>query len=322
MSDRDSAPAITREELQRLSLFASADLDALQPVLRGCPIRQLQQGETLIVAGETNRSLYLVLAGELGVHLESESAPALTRLQPGATAGEISLIDREPASAYLVAATAARVLELDEELLWILVDSSHAVAYNLLHTLARRLRNDNAIIQQDRERIEQYRWEASVDAMTGLFNRAWMDKMLARQMERASVSGEALSLLLIDVDHFKLFNDAHGHVAGDHALRAVAHCLRAGVRPTDLLARYGGEEFLVLLPGAELENAREVAERLRAAVRNTAIRSLDGAVLPRVTISIGAAEAPDALCGIEQFIERADRALYRAKGEGRDRVAT
>jgi diguanylate cyclase (GGDEF)-like protein len=138
-------------------------------------------------------------------------------------------------------------------------------------------------------------------------------------------------MLLIDVDHFKRFNDEHGHVSGDYALRTVAACLRGALRPTDMIARFGGEEFAVLLPGARLTNAREIAERLRRAVRETAILGLDGRELPKVTASIGAAEMPDepvhgeieaaSQRAAELFIERADQALYRAKSAGRDRVA-
>jgi diguanylate cyclase (GGDEF)-like protein len=323
MSEPEQEPKVTREELAQLSLFASADLDALEPVLRGCAVQTLERGETLIAGGETNRSLYLVLSGELTVHLESECSPVLAWLPAGSTAGEVSLIDHEPASAFVVAAKPTRVLVLDEELLFILADSSHAVAYNLLRTLASRVRDGNVTIRHDRERIERYKWQASVDGLTGLFNRHWMAKVLARQMERSRVNAEPLTLLMVDVDHFKAFNDAHGHVAGDYALRAVADCLRATVRPTDLLARYGGEEFLVLLPGAPLRHAREVAERLRRAVREATIQHLDGTVLPHVTVSIGAAELPEGeeRSAPEAFVQRADRALYRAKSEGRDRVA-
>jgi diguanylate cyclase (GGDEF)-like protein len=323
MNEAEQEPKVTREELERLSLFASADLDALEPVLRGCEVQELERGETLIAAGESNRSLYLVLSGELTVHLESESAAPLARLPAGSTAGEVSMIDHQPASAFVVACKPARVLVIDEDLLFILADSSHAVAFNLLRTLASRVRDGNVTIRHDREQIERYKWQASVDGLTGLFNRHWMTKVLARQMERARVSGEPLTLLMVDVDHFKGFNDAHGHVAGDYALRAVANCLRATVRPTDLLARYGGEEFLVLLPGAPLRHSREVAERIRRAVRETPILHLDGTLLPKVTVSVGAAELPerDERIAPEAFVEQADRALYRAKSTGRDRVA-
>ncbi len=315
-----SSAAFTRAELEGLALFASADLGALEPVLRGCAVRTLAHGEQLIAVGEGNRTLYLVLSGGLGVHLESPDSRALTRVGAGEMVGEISLIDHKPASAYVVAAEPTRVLLLDEELLWLLADSSHAVAYNLLRTLAGRLRGGNEIIQRDREQLEKYKFHASVDGLTGLFNRYWMDKMLARQMERSRSSREPLSLLLVDVDHFKQFNDKHGHVAGDFALREVAACMRGIVRPTDLVSRYGGEEFAILLPGAALNNAREVAERLRAAVGDTPIDYLDGQRLPSVTVSVGAALMPDDATP-QSFVAAADRALYGAKAAGRNRVA-
>jgi diguanylate cyclase (GGDEF)-like protein len=316
----DSTAALSRDELCRLSLFAAADLAVLEPVLRGCPVRALAPGTVLVAAGADNRCLFLVLSGTLGVHLQAPDSEPIALLRAGETAGEISLIDREPASAFLIAAVPSRVLVLDEELLWMLARSSHAVAYNLLRTMASRLRGGNEIIQHDRERLEHYKFQASVDALTGVFNRHWLNEMMPRLMERSRHSGQRLSLLLIDLDHFKEFNDRHGHVAGDYALRAVATCLRSALRPTDLLARYGGEEFAVLLPGAALGQALEVAERLRVAVRATPIVHPAGAALPGVTISIGAAPLP-ATGTMDDFLEAADQALYRAKHAGRDRVS-
>ncbi|HMI91631.1 MAG TPA: GGDEF domain-containing protein [Polyangiales bacterium] len=320
MTATESTDALSRDELLQLSLFAAADLEVLEPVLRGCLVRSLAPGTVLIAAGSDNRCLFLVLSGALGVHLQAPDSAPIALLRSGETAGEISLIDREPASAFLIAHEPSRVLVLDEDLLWMLARSSHAVAYNLLRTLAGRLRAGNERLQQDRERIEHYKFQASVDSLTGVFNRHWMDEMLARLMERSRVSGAPLALLMIDIDHFKEFNDRHGHVAGDYALRTVASCLRSALRPTDLLARYGGEEFVVLLPGAALVQAREVGERLRAAARAARIVHPSGTALPSVTISIGAAPRPPTGTA-EDFLDAADKALYRAKHAGRDRVA-
>jgi diguanylate cyclase (GGDEF)-like protein len=312
--------APSRDELLQLTLFAAADLEVLEPVLRGCPVRHLELGSVLIAAGDDNRCLFLVLSGALGVHLQKADSAPIALLRAGETAGEISLIDREPASAFLIAHEPSRVLVIDEELLWLVARTSHAVAYNLLRTLAGRLRAGNELLQQDRERIEHYKFQASVDSLTGVFNRYWMDEMLARLMERSRVGGTKLSLLLIDIDHFKQLNDRHGHVAGDYALRSIAICLRSALRPTDLLARYGGEEFVVLLPGASLARAREVAERLCAVARAASIVHPSGHRLPGVTVSVGAAQLP-ASGTAEAFIEAADEALYRAKHAGRDRVS-
>jgi diguanylate cyclase (GGDEF)-like protein len=315
---QDDLP-FSREELAALELFDAADVQALEPVLRSCPVRQLAPREVLIAAGTANAHLYLVLSGELGIHLQSPESEALTTLAAGSTVGEISLLDGEPASAHVVAHRDSRVLVIDEELLWILADSSHAVASNLLRTLTSRLREGNQIIERDRRALARARFEASVDGLTGLFNRRWLDKMLLRQMERSRAEETPLSLLLIDVDRFKPFNDRHGHVGGDCALSAVAECLRGALRPTDMIARYGGEEFAVLLPGAALAQAREVGERLRAAVASRPIDGLGDEPLDPVTVSIGVAELPKAR-DAHAFIEAADRALYRAKREGRNRV--
>jgi len=311
---------VTRADLERMPLLSGANLTHIESMLRNCPVRRLARGEVLVKAGSDNRHLFLILSGKLSVHLESASTPAIVELGPGEAAGEISVIDREPASAHLIAAEPTRVLVVDEELLWILADASHAVAYNLLRTLTSRLRSGNTLILREREHAEHYRFHASIDTLTGLFNRFWMDRMLVRQMERARVGCEPLSLLMIDVDHFKDFNDRHGHVAGDGALRCVASTMRDAVRPTDLVARYGGEEFAVLLPGAQLEQAREVAERVRRAVRGASVVHVDGRPLPSVTISLGVAQMPEDATPTG-FIDVADSALYRAKEAGRDRVA-
>lgn len=311
---------VTRADLERMPLLSGASLPDLEAMLRNCPVRQLARGETLVAVGSENRNLFLVLSGRLGVHLAAANTPALLELGAGEAAGEISVIDRLPASAYLIAAEPTRVLVVDEELLWMLADASHAVASNLLRMLASRLRGGNKIIQREREQLELYKFQASIDALTGLFNRFWMERMLTRQMERARVGLEPLSTLMIDVDHFKEFNDRHGHVAGDGALRGVAAAMREAVRPTDLLARYGGEEFLVLLPGVQLETAGEVAERLRRAVSTAQLVHFDGSTLPSVTVSVGVAQMPTAETTPVQFVALADGALYDAKKAGRNRV--
>jgi diguanylate cyclase (GGDEF)-like protein len=143
--------------------------------------------------------------------------------------------------------------------------------------------------------------------------------MLLRQMDRARGNGEALSLLLLDVDHFKRFNDQQGHVAGDYALQGVAACLRDAVRPTDLLARFGGEEFAVLLPCAGAGDARQIGDRLREAVSELRLSHPERGTLPGVTISVGIASLQREQSR-DGFLEHADRALYRAKQGGRDRV--
>ncbi len=166
-----------------------------------------------------------------------------------------------------------------------------------------------------RRRMERaLRQLADVDALTGLYNRrAFLER--ARQIaELARRYGFSLAMLLLDVDHFKQINDRAGHAVGDEVLHRLGQVVRRSLRRTDIAARFGGDEFVVLLPYTDLEGAREAAERIRQQVH-----VLDRPV--RFTVSIGAAAVAGAEALIENLLTRADRALYRAKEEGRDRVA-
>jgi diguanylate cyclase (GGDEF)-like protein len=164
---------------------------------------------------------------------------------------------------------------------------------------------------------------AGLDHLTGLANRRSFDKQLSREWQRAYRERLNLSLLMIDVDRFKLYNDHYGHPAGDECLRKVASILaQSALRATDVVARYGGEEFAILLPGVSLNMATLLAERIRQSIVET---HLPHAADPQciVTISAGVAGMqPSNDIEMATLVERADRALYEAKDRGRDRVET
>jgi diguanylate cyclase (GGDEF)-like protein len=164
------------------------------------------------------------------------------------------------------------------------------------------------LVMDARRRSAESALEARTDALTGLPNRRVWDELLEREIARSRRSGQTVSVAMLDLDHFKLFNDSKGHQAGDLLLKEAAAAWKAKTRETDLLARYGGEEFTILLPGAELEQARQIVERIRAATPagetcSAGIATWDGS------------ESAQAL------LERADEALYLAKESGRDRSA-
>jgi diguanylate cyclase (GGDEF)-like protein/PAS domain S-box-containing protein len=166
----------------------------------------------------------------------------------------------------------------------------------------------------------KFQQDASVDALTGLHNRRWMEETFTRQIARRSKEGLGAILIMLDVDHFKRYNDTHGHAGGDCALRALGKTLSERIRPNELAARYGGEEFAILLPDANLGQAVAVAERLRVAVENAPILDTDGARLPSITISLGVARMNKGDT-LETLIKSADAALYRAKLAGRNGVS-
>jgi len=160
--------------------------------------------------------------------------------------------------------------------------------------------------------------KARHDALTGLLNRRAVEEAISAQMLRGRRTGETLSLLMLDIDHFKLINDRFGHPVGDLALQHVARTLRLNVREVDHLARVGGEEFLVLMPGASLDTARPVAERLREQLAANPLR-LEGMSVA-LSVSIGIAQWADPSEEISRLLVRVDTVLYQAKAQGRNRV--
>jgi diguanylate cyclase (GGDEF)-like protein len=161
----------------------------------------------------------------------------------------------------------------------------------------------------------------STDAMTGIANRRRFDEVLQREWRRCARTGTPLSLLMIDVDHFKVYNDYYGHQEGDGCLRQVAQLLvESAGRPGDLVARYGGEEFVCLLPDVDEAGARAMADKIIAAVRHSQIPHPRSPLKPLVTVSVGVATAIDLSAPPDQLIASADWLLYQAKGAGRDQV--
>jgi diguanylate cyclase len=178
-----------------------------------------------------------------------------------------------------------------------------------------RLNRAEQILTTQASEITTYMSEARTDTLTGLPNRRALDEELSRRLAEWQRHERAFSLMMIDIDHFKRFNDTHGHQAGDAVLQQVGACLRRSMRESDVVARFGGEELTVVLPGTSAEEARQACERARRAIRKTPFVH-DGQRLS-VTVSVGGAEC---LSGesVGGLLHRADDALYAAKHAGRD----
>ena len=177
-------------------------------------------------------------------------------------------------------------------------------------------------LEELKKEFEQAKTEAAVDFLTGVGNRKAFDETLTRSIDEAVSYDEPLSLVLIDIDHIKQFNDEHGHIVGDEVLRFVANQMKEMVRGRDFVARYGGEEFAVILPKTPLMGAKIVAENLRAFFAQKQLkRTSTLKPLGKITISLGAVQHKPGESK-KDFIIRADQALYMAKGKGRNRVVT
>ncbi|HEY5948079.1 MAG TPA: GGDEF domain-containing protein [Kofleriaceae bacterium] len=306
-------------ELYGLKALDGVSLDSVEELLEGCELRRLAPGEVLLSLGQANDTMYMILSGELSIHLEGPTSEAVAKLGAGETVGELSVIDQAPASAYVVAAEPTRLIAIDEPRFWNLVNASHGFAINLLLSLSQRLRANNSTVSTNIKLQREYKRNALIDGLTGLYNRRWIDESLPRFVQRYGRGGQPLTVLMVDVDHFKVFNDTYGHAMGDQVLVKVGQALRSSLRPTDHVARYGGEEFLVILPDTVQDGARMAADRLRAAVHAIELARTDGTPIPRVTISLGGSSLHTGQT-MKALLGHADEALYQSKAGGRDRV--
>jgi diguanylate cyclase (GGDEF)-like protein len=283
---------------------------------------------TLYAALDHVHSGLLILDGDLRA---SYSNPALHTMFKSFSSEEIRR-DKPFYGNLLKAAFAASAIEVEDyvasRLAW--VTSGDPTPMDLTMTngmvlrcqLAKLPGNGRMLIYSDITDIVKNAQEleqlATIDGMTGIYNRRHFLALADREWERASRYRRPVSLLMIDIDLFKAINDRFGHQAGDKVIRHVADLARGCKRDTDIIARIGGEEFALLLPETGLLQAQVVAERLRREVADGPLAELAHST----TISIGVASADDALMGIADLMKRADDALYRAKRSGRNKVVT
>ncbi|SFU09693.1 GGDEF domain-containing protein [Pseudomonas marincola] len=301
------------QTLQQLQLFSSIASHSLSAVLDEFHAYDLNKGEVLLSPAKSNPYLYVVLEGKLDVHIDSVDNLPVCTLNVGDCAGEVSFIDSACPSAYVISKKTSRVLRLHRDAVLVLCQQSPALMQNLLQQLAKRLRDGN-------RRLVDSELHANIDSLTGAYNRRWLNRNFQREITRCAFDKKPLSLLMLDVDYFKEYNDQHGHLAGDYALCLLSHTLRNQLRTRDCLVRYGGEEFVILLPELELQDASVIGERLRESLERIPAFYSPVGMLPGITVSIGMTlgAADDT---VQSMLARADSALYRAKQAGRNCIS-
>lgn len=198
-------------------------------------------------------------------------------------------------------------------------ETERMMRYN--EELEKRLDQSSLMMGEIKRDMERIRREAITDGLTGLANRKAFDEQINRITREADREGDIFSLIMIDIDHFKAFNDTYGHQVGDQVLRLVAMTLVNEVKGQDMAARYGGEEFVIILPGTNSNAARAVGENLRKAVeKKEVINRSSGENLGQITVSLGVAQFYGNE-SVDELIKRADMALYSSKNKGRNQVS-
>lgn len=322
---KDAAVKVTQfdsgkwsQQLASSGVFGGVNLELIQPTLNECQLRDMVVGDVLLDPRKPNEQLHIVVSGELWVCLEADGTDPLLRLGPGQCAGELSIMDASPPAAYVFASQSSQVVSISNGLLWSMIDTQQKVAANLLRIIAQRVRDSNHVITESLALQRRYRSKAETDQLTGLHNRAWFEEVFPKQLHLCERTRQAVSLLILDIDHFKKVNDTYGHTCGDEALRHIAKVLVGNVRSTDLTARYGGEEIVVLMPGTAASQALEVSDRLREALVAAPMQLGGGGSLD-LRMSGGIAQWRSGML-FEDLINEADQALYKAKQSGRNRI--
>jgi len=305
------------QELAKTELLQNVSDNLLRQVLAHASPLELRSGELLLSPGQDNQHIYLLLSGTLTVHFNSPDSPVIRELTEGLSVGEMSIIDDTTPSAYVKAKEHCRVFPIHRDFLIDLIQNAHPIAYNLLRILTQWMKVNTQKIINDQFQISELTNQANIDGLTGLYNRRWLDNALPRILTQMIKITQPLCILIIDVDHFKKYNDLHGHQGGDLALISMGNVLRTNSRPYDFATRFGGEEFMVLLPNTNQADGIALAERIRQETQNQMIANPDGSPMPGITVSIGLAVS-DSSSTTQSLFAAADKQLYIAKQSGRN----
>jgi diguanylate cyclase (GGDEF)-like protein len=277
--------------------------------------RSLESGATLWDEGDPGDHVVLLLEGRLEVSHQTPDGEdvVLRHLYPGAVAGEMAALDGQARSATVRARNASRVLLIPATRFRDFLRERPDVLEQLFWLQLERVRSLTW-------RVSRTHHRAITDPLTGLYNYGFFRERLAMELERAQLTGDPVALIMFDIDHFKKYNDTHGHQEGNKVLVKVAEMLKKTGRRGDVVARYGGEEFVTLLYGAGAADAGRLAESFRGAVAAQPFGGEAGQPPEHVTVSGGVASFPSDAQDDLALIKSADTRLYEAKAAGRNRT--
>jgi len=303
------------EVLESAPLFLGIPNHLLAKHLSESRLHPLTTGQVLLVPGQLNNTIYIILSGRLRIQSQESEVEPIAILGEGECVGEMSMLEDTTVSAYVVAATDCKLLAINHAAMWELINSSHAAAHNMLNILTRRIRNTNEIVVGNLEQQHGFSGGSMVDKLTGLYNQHWTQEKFDRHLRRGIVGNKPSCLLLLEMDHLKEFTSRHGQLGGDQALRDIAYTALSCLRPDDQAGRHSDQKFAIFLPNTSLNDACTAAERLMTNVSRSLVVLPSGDALPSITVSIGVsqARADDTLVSL---FDRADDALQLARDNG------
>lgn len=301
--------------LQMAPLFQGVPAKLLVENLSESSLRTLSSGETLLVTGQVNNMVYVILSGRLSIQLKDSGVEPIAMLGEGECVGEESFIGDVHVPAYVIAVTDCKLLAIEHAALWELIDSSHQAAHNMLSVLSMRIRPATQAAAESHEGINGFSGVAIVDEMTGLYNRLWIEEKINRYLRRYDFDKRPNCFMMVEIDHFKELSEKYGQLGSEQVLRDTARAMLSCLRPGDQAGHFLGEQFAVFMPHTNLANGCTAAERLRAAIKESVIVLPSGDALPPISVSLGVSMAnPDDT--LDSLFDRANEALREAAESG------
>ncbi|MBN1697584.1 MAG: GGDEF domain-containing protein [Spirochaetales bacterium] len=312
--------------LKQIHIFSSLDDVEIKILAKNLKLVPVKSGAVFCREGEEGHELYILKTGKITgtIGLPDGKQKEIVVFNPGDFFGEMSIFENAPRSATCYAKEKGSLFKLHKHKFFKIIESNPAIAikvmYKMLNITTQRLRKTGSLVSDMVRWGDEASRRAITDELTGAYNRRFLDNSLDDYVEAARTSGKRLCLIMADLDYFRQINEAYGHQMGDKAILEAVAVFKHHLRQRDILARYGGDEFTVILPDTTMEEAGEIAEKIRRDVEKLDfLQSMNGPV-KSFSASQGIACYPDTAGDEKALKKKADEALYAAKEAGRNRV--
>jgi diguanylate cyclase (GGDEF)-like protein len=316
----------TVEFLQHVDLFSLLSNDEVNKIIKSLHYVEHDGEETLFKEGDEGNELFIVMTGKIAsyVLLPNGAKREIAEFETGDFFGEMSIFENTHRSATCYTKEKSSLLSLRERDLFELILYNPEIAikimYRMLNITAERLLDRSEFLSDMVQWGEEARKRAITDELTGIYNRRFLDDSLIDYFENSKNNDKPLSLIMIDIDNFKKYSEIYNQKQVDRIILEVTSVFKEHLREYDIIARYGGDEFMVIMPDTDLTTAFTIAEEIRNAVADMKSADILSKDIDSITISQGISSYPESTDDLETLRVKADKALYKAKHEGRNKV--